>query len=85
MADAVDDCGTGGHLCTSIAEAPAQASLGPDTGSAWVIFGDPNSTGALGNVTKSGGSTKISGIVSLGSQPAALISAGPTVFGWKPQ
>ena len=80
MADAVDDCGTGGHRCTSVAEAPAQASLGPDTGSPWVFFGDPNSTGALGNVTKSGSSTKISGIVSLGSQPAALISAGPTVF-----
>jgi hypothetical protein len=53
VADAVDDCGTGGKLCAVQSAPPAVVTLGASPAEAdWVVFGDDASHHVFGNVSK---------------------------------
>ena len=86
VADAVDDCGNGGHLCPATAPVPASAALGPSFAEDWVLFGADSSSSPLGAVSKAepAAGFKIAPLKPLESSANVTIlpNAGAVAFSW---
>ena len=78
IADAVDDCGTDGKLCTDINEPPATQTLSAAAPMDWVVA---SSDGTFVNKAPAGSRAKISPVEVLGKAKAVAVK-GRTEFAW---